>query len=1145
MANVATDEYDCDGHPACLGHTDRHGHHDAGQLDRGLRHQGYDVVGGRPSCRQRHGHAHRPVDLDLGCQHVRPAGPPERRRRWSNRVAAAWDSATSFSVAVNLTDGQPHNLSLYAVDWNNAGRSEQIQFTDAATGAILDTETISAFSGGVYLEWSVTGDVVIQVTNLAGPNAVLSGLFLDAPATAVLVGSDPSTEGSWVGEYGAQGYNLAGIGTSIPSYETVTFTGQSTLTWASSSTDARDLENAGGVAAAWSSATSFTVNVNVTDGQAHDLSVYAVDWDTARRSEQIQLSSAVTGAILDTETISSFNGGVYLEWRITGDVVIEVTDLAGPSAVLSGLFLDPTSRPAAAASLSILAPTITTAGNSFSITVTAKSASDSTLLNYTGPVHFTSTDPGAILPPDYTFTLADDGTHTFRITLTTSGTSGITVTDTTNAALTVSVADIVVKPAVATTLALTGYPSTTTSGAAQSFELTAYDPYGNTVSTYTGTVHFTSSDLAAALPADYTFVASDAGSHTFTATLNTDGTQMITVTDAADGLSAAISGIMVVPTAPITNATIWSNTTVPANPSQNDPSSIEVGVKFDSSVAGYITGVRFYKGSGNAGTHVGHLWTSTGTLLATANFTNETASGWQQVNFTTPVAITAGTTYVASYFAPAGHYADDPNYFASGVTNGVLTALASGAAGGNGVYVDAASGGFPTNTSQSDNYWVDVVFSTAPPIVIATTPGNPAGGVSLEPGIAATFNEAVVRNSISFGLVDSSGNPVAATLAYSAATNTATLVPNAPLALATTYTATISGAKDQAGDVMSSPVSWSFTTVASIINGSIWSSSSVPQNPSWYEINAAEVGVKFESSVAGYITGIRFYKGTGNGGTHVGHLWTSTGTLLASATFTDESEIGWQQVNFSSAVAITAGTVYVASYFAPEGWMAYDQNYFTFSGATNGSLTALSKAASGGNGVYLYSPTGGFPNTSQFSSNYWVDVVFSTVDTITPAVTGESPPAGATNVPKETSLTATFSEAVQQSTISFTLTDPNDNIVPATLSYNSTTNVATLMPTSLLSPLTTYTATIDGAEDDAGNVMASAFTWSFTTSSFSTVPPTITSMTPTGGATLIATINTDISATFSEPVQSGTITFTLQGLEWQHRALFRHIQRLD
>ena len=78
-----------------------------------------------------------------------------------------------------------------------------------------------------------------------------------------------------------------------------------------------------------------------------------------------------------------------------------------------------------------------------------------------------------------------------------------------------------------------------------------------------------------------------------------------------------------------------------------------------------ITGIRFYKGSANTGTHVGDLWSSSGTLLATATFTNETASGWQQVNFSSPVSITAGTTYIASYHTNTGHYADTPYYFAT------------------------------------------------------------------------------------------------------------------------------------------------------------------------------------------------------------------------------------------------------------------------------------------------------------------------------------------------------------------------------------------------------------------------------------------------------------------------------------------------
>ena len=89
---------------------------------------------------------------------------------------------------------------------------------------------------------------------------------------------------------------------------------------------------------------------------------------------------------------------------------------------------------------------------------------------------------------------------------------------------------------------------------------------------------------------------------------------------------------------------------------------------------GTITGIRFYKGSSNTGPHVADLWSSTGTLLATATFSNETASGWQQVNFSTPVAITAGTTYVASYHTN-GDYSASQNYFANSVTNGELTAL--------------------------------------------------------------------------------------------------------------------------------------------------------------------------------------------------------------------------------------------------------------------------------------------------------------------------------------------------------------------------------------------------------------------------------------------------------------------------------------
>ena len=110
---------------------------------------------------------------------------------------------------------------------------------------------------------------------------------------------------------------------------------------------------------------------------------------------------------------------------------------------------------------------------------------------------------------------------------------------------------------------------------------------------------------------------------------------------------------------------IWGTAATPARAAEtSDTGPLEVGVKFRSSAAGRITGVRFYKGATNTGTHVGHLWTGTGTLLATATFTNETATGWQEVAFSSPVTITAGTTYVASYYAPRGNYAVNEDYFA-------------------------------------------------------------------------------------------------------------------------------------------------------------------------------------------------------------------------------------------------------------------------------------------------------------------------------------------------------------------------------------------------------------------------------------------------------------------------------------------------
>jgi hypothetical protein len=162
--------------------------------------------------------------------------------------------------------------------------------------------------------------------------------------------------------------------------------------------------------------------------------------------------------------------------------------------------------------------------------------------------------------------------------------------------------------------------------------------------------------------------------------------------------------------------TLWPNSALPATASVTvDTSAVTLGVKFRSDVNGYITGLRFYKGSGNTGTHVGSLWTSTGTLLASVTFTNETGTGWQQVSFAAPVPITAGTVYVAAYHAPVGQYAITRPYFTTSYDNAPLHAQQDGVSGGNGVYAYGASSVFPTNSYQSSNYWVDVVFQLTTP----------------------------------------------------------------------------------------------------------------------------------------------------------------------------------------------------------------------------------------------------------------------------------------------------------------------------------------------------------------------------------------------------------------------------------------------
>ncbi len=546
----------------------------------------------------------------------------------------------------------------------------------------------------------------------------------------------------------------------------------------------------------------------------------------------------------------------------------------------------------------------------------------------------------------------------------------------------------------------------------------------------------------------------------------------------------------------------------------SDKDAVEVGVRFRADVDGSITGVRFYKYSTNTDTHVGNLWTNTGTRLATATFTNETASGWQQVSFASPVAITANTTYVASYHTKVGRYGVSSGYFATtGYDRAPLHALKTGVDGPNGVYRYSLTSTFPNQTYESDNYWVDVVFvpsapsDTTPPTVTSVSPATGATGVGVGSNASATFSEAMTASTITGSTVelrDPAAALVSAAVTYDSASRTVTIDPAADLAYSTTYTATVKGGatdprvKDLAGNALASTYTWSFTTGAAPVPPSstcpcsIWSSAITPAGADG-DTNAVEVGVKFRADSNGSITGLRFYKFSTNTGTHVGHLWSRTGTLLASATFSGETDSGWQQVTLASPVAMTANTTYIASYHTSVGRYAVNSQYFATSGVDNAPLHALASGIDGGDGVYAYGPSGTFPVDTYNSANYWVDVVFSTSagsgsDTTPPKVYAVTPAAGATGVGTTTVVTATFTEMMSSATINtttFELRDPLGNLVPASVTPGGETPTATLTPNVLLAPATTYTATVkggpSGVKDLAGNAMTSDFVWSFTT----------------------------------------------------------------
>jgi hypothetical protein len=270
----------------------------------------------------------------------------------ASRVAATWFGNT-VTIDVDLIDGQPHRLALYAVDFDFRGRRQRVDVRDGAAGTLLDSQTLTDFTGGQYLVWQVTGHVILDVTRLDGDNAVVSGLFFDAPdgsaghATATFVSDDAATQGSWHGVYGSDGGAVVGDAAMYPAYAQVAITDAAPWTWIGNTTDERALETVSGSTRLASTVFGqvMHLDIDLTDGQAHRVAFYSVDFDFRGRSQRVDVRDAATGALLDSRTLTDFTGGRYLVWQLTGHVVVEMTRLDGDNAVVSGLFFDPATLP--------------------------------------------------------------------------------------------------------------------------------------------------------------------------------------------------------------------------------------------------------------------------------------------------------------------------------------------------------------------------------------------------------------------------------------------------------------------------------------------------------------------------------------------------------------------------------------------------------------------------------------------------------------------------------------------------------------------------------------------------------------------------------------------------------------------------------
>jgi len=408
-----------------------------------------------------------------------------------------------------------------------------------------------------------------------------------------------------------------------------------------------------------------------------------------------------------------------------------------------------------------------------------------------------------------------------------------------------------------------------------------------------------------------------------------------------------------------------------------------------------------------------------------------------------------GATVAAAVSANGSTATLDPTGTLSPSTT--YTATLSGGPSG---IKDLAGNALAANFSWS--FTIAAAVDTTPPTVSSVTPPPGATGVGTTTDLIATFDEAIAGSSVTpstFVLKDAGGATVAATV--SASGSAATLHPSAALSPSTTYTAILSGGAvgitDTAGNVLAANFSWSFTTVAPV--------DTTPPTVSSVTPPAGATGV----------------------GTTTDLIATFSESIAASSVTTNTfvlRDAGGATVPASASANGPAATLHPSAALSP-------------------STTYTATLSGGAVGI---TDTAGNVLAANFS---WSFTTAAPVDTIPPTVSSATPPPGASGVAVGSDVAATFSEPIATASVTpstFVLRDPGGATVAAAVSTNG--SIATLDPTGVLNPSTTYTATLSGGAggitDMAGNALAANFSWSFTTAD--TTPPASTTTFPAASA---------------------------------------------